>query len=1140
MPRFNLAPKPENLEPQWQNPAPQSLGTGKQTTIGNDPAARQEFIRQSEQGPFKPLAQLFNALASPDTKAGIVTGPINGASKLGNALGDLVQGKPIDVRDAWTISDQTVRQNNPFRNLGGYGQTVLPADQAGLAIGEGIGAELAGAATGATLLQQASKIRRLQQAAQAFQQQAAVRRAAVAVTASPGLKAGANVLKNVGEAIGSTALATPFLDQEDGNLANLGDAAGLKLPGRVEPGENYLQALGKSIAVEGIAAPLALLGMGAMVTPIREGMAKGDLGWVQQLADAELEPYLPRQMAGPALPPAGQAGLPQLPGYSPQGGALVPYDSAISRSLQEQTQIRQVIDQRQRLQQMGLAQQGEGGQLDLALGGAVDPEIRSQVRQLQTQRGLLIKQGMESGQDMTQDLGKIDQEIGDLIQSGNSADFMPSERFTQPELDMPDGRPELDTYLANLDEMGDADLRQIHSRVYADLNAERSAQELATAQQQVTELQGRLAEIDQRVQAGDITPIGAKRLIGKAQKELALAQQQVGTIEARGRVPEALVGDQLQLRIEQQGQLDLATEAPLPPFEQMTRGPGEYGYQKADDYRTALQGWNRDQLRRLAMPDSSPEVAALVKARTGRRVWNAKKEDIIDALVEISERRGRYLPPEAEQLAMELKANQFGDAAPLFDRPADLSAPGMTKVLDADGVEQLVPAVDYSGRGMDAATRERLKAEILQRAIDNGEVQAPISPLPNRPVTTFEQSSLVDDLLADPEGQLPLLFASDAMPTYKAGGKGGDAWIEEMRLRFEYNLLDEQAQQAQRDALKASKGWDTLTWEEKKQLGILGDGFYSLKPYSERFRDPTPAARSDLDTADLAARAEKARLAGGVEPPRKPSRPPAAQSDEVMAVRQPKQYEWKPGGEVAEAKPAAASKPATAKAPQPAAPKAVKADLALDKKEAELRARLDALKGRPTESAPAAAPAAPAAKPVDNSAEIKKLTAELEKIGATRAKLAEEIAKPVEVASSNLPSRKLNTSNAGRVEVAAQSLFSWGNAGTIGGIGPIKSYDEAVAMVTGKGRVLDPDALPGVDIAAAREAQLMGRVTPDVEKIRAAYLEFYGSSQQLAPDAQAAQARRQINVHLLALDKQESQIKARLNDLIRAHQGANC
>jgi len=902
MPAFNLAPKPEDLDPQWENKAPQSMGDGTQKpTVGQ---ARATYAKRSEAaaGPLKPVAQFANALASPDTKIGIFTGPINGISKLGNAIGDLVQGKPVDVKDAWTISDQQARAINPWRV--GIGQEVTPSDEAGLAIGEGIGAELAGAATGATLLQQAAKIRRVQQAAQALQQQAAVRRAAVAISASPKLKAGTNVITNVGQAVGSAALAAPFLDQADGNLANVGDAVGLKLPGRVEPNENYLQSLAKSVAVEGIAAPLALLGMGAMIKPIREGMTKGGPGWIEELAKAELEPYLPKQMAGPALPPG--VDRPQLPGYQQQGGALVPYDSAITRSLQEQTQIKQVTGQRQRLQDMGLVQQGEGGQLDLALGGAVDPEIRLQVRQLQTQRGQLIKQGMEAGQDVTGDLAKIDQEIGDLIQSGNSTDFMPAERPVQPELDLPDGRPELDSFLAHLDEMGDADLRQIHSRVYADINADRNAQELTTAQQQAQALQDQLASIDQRLAAGEIKPMGAKRLTSKVQKDLALAQQQVETINARGRVPEALVGDQLQLRIDQQGQLDLAPEVKLPPLQEVTRSASEYGYQTPDDYRSALGGWNRDQLRRLAMPDSSPEVAALVKARTGRRVWQAKKQDIIDALVEMAERRGRFLPPEPTQLALELKANKFGDAAPLFDRPADLSAPGMTKVLDADGVEQMVPATDYSGRGMDPQTRERLKAEILQRAIDNGEVQPPVSPLPQRPTTAFEQASLVDDLFADPTGQLPLAFSTDALPTYKAGGKNADALIEEMRLRFEYNLLDEQAQRAQQQALMAAHGWDTLSWQEKKKLGILGEGFYSLQRHEfagavDRLRQPTAQFNPELEAV----------------PPRKP-----------------KQYGME-GGELVEKTPEVKPTPAeaaAAKKEQAAAVRAVKTEAAVQNK----------------------------------------------------------------------------------------------------------------------------------------------------------------------------------------------------------------
>ena len=322
MPTFNYTPDRENLEPQWDNVTPPRPNLPQRLDRAGRAA---EVERQAGNVPFiggvlKPTYQFLNALGSPDTLAGAVVGPVNGISMLGNAIGYLVQGKPwrggraltnpdwsqIKVDDAWTISDQTTRRLNPVRLW--EGQEVTPADEAGLGIGEGIGAEFAGWITGSALLHKANQIRQLHLAAQAFQRQAAVRRASVAITASPALRAGANVIKNVGQAVGSTTLAVPFLNQEDGNLANSGDVIGLNLPGRVEEGENYLQSMVKSIAVEGLAAPLALLGMGALIKPIRRGMASGDLGWIQQLADAELEPYLPRQLL-PALPPAAAASM---------------------------------------------------------------------------------------------------------------------------------------------------------------------------------------------------------------------------------------------------------------------------------------------------------------------------------------------------------------------------------------------------------------------------------------------------------------------------------------------------------------------------------------------------------------------------------------------------------------------------------------------------------------------------------------------------------------------------------------------------------------------------------------------------------------------------------------------------------------
>ena len=72
------------------------------------------------------------------------------------------------------------------------------------------------------------------------------------------------------------------------------------------------------------------------------------------------------------------------------------------------------------------------------------------------------------------------------------------------------------------------------------------------------------------------------------------------------------------------------------------------------------------------------------------------------------------------------------------------------------------------------------------------------------------------------------MFAEDQLPTYKAGGKNAEVLIEEMRLRFEWALLDGQARRASQQQLARQQGWDKLTWDERKRLGILKQqGLYS-------------------------------------------------------------------------------------------------------------------------------------------------------------------------------------------------------------------------------------------------------------------------------------------------------------------------
>lgn len=952
MPNFNL---PQNVDFDALQPTyptggakPQQAAPSKLRLLNR---AQKERGLEAAAGPLKPLAQFVNTLASPGFQEGMAVGPINAISKFGNMLGDIVQRKPIDTKDAWIITDEMARRGNrnrlrmnifgdPKRGLFYMDDEVTPSDKPGLALGGAVGAEVLGATVGMPFVKGVARVAQLKRVADAARATKAVKGFAVAQRFSGPARTAVQVGKNVGEVLVSSVAATLFLDASQGNSANLGDMFGQKLPGRVDENDNYLQALGKTALVDGLAAPLAVMGALSFLPAARRAMFGGEgVQWLDDLADQELAPYRRPTGLPPADPPtggpaqlpsvqmqaaadgspidpvivreapprqvtgAGSAGQPQLPPpggtSSGGGGALLPQElngSAIERFFDEATQIRQVQEQRQRLLDAGLLRQGQDGQLELGFPNEVDPAVEQQIRQLQSERGQLLREMSaqpDAADEITKQLDEIDAEIADLTMSGTTAELAtPRVPFRQSELNL-DTRPEIDTALAQLDELSDKQLRDLHSRVFRQAGAERNAQELAATQQRVQQLTQQLTEIDARRQAGEITARGAKGLLTRTQKELQAAQVQLLSIEQRVRVPETTVGEQLGLAMEWQAGLDLSPGVELPPLREMTGTAEDFGYRTPDDYRTALQGWGRDELRRLAMPSVSPEVAAIVKARTGRRVWAAKKADIVDALVELSQRQGRYLPPEPEQLGLGLQNNLVNlPDTPLLDVPADLSAPP--------------PVNEFQPRGLDATTRERMKADVLRRMIDNGEVQAPSTPIPNRPSgpQSFNQGSFIDDLLADPTGQLPLQFVNDQLPPYKAGGQNADALIDEMRLRFEFNILDAQGQQAQKEALREAIGWDRLSWDEKKrlgyELGLMGRGMFaytrdSLPFTSERFRPPTPAFTPELpvapDRAPQPYRGDGSAAAENVQPftpelKPKPDRVPQPYSQEGVGRRE--------------------------------------------------------------------------------------------------------------------------------------------------------------------------------------------------------------------------------------------------------------
>jgi len=754
-------PDDGNLDPVISEELPRPVAPSRQEL---------ETMMEDAAGPLKPLAQFWNVLASPSVKDQIFAGPINAVSQLGNAIGDLAQGKKVDVSDAWQISPETARRFNPLA-IGTIGRAAqlrdefTAADESGAVVGQAIGAEFAGFATTGGLSNVARRVPQVMSLVNGIKQSQTVKNLAVATKNSPSIVRGAlGFGATTAKAVPGATAAVAFIDPKEGNIQNLGD-----------------------LTFEG--APL----------------------------------------------------------YRPFGLPIeARHDSAISRALDEQTQIKQVEQQRNRLQDMGLVEQGGGGQLELSMPGVIDPEIKLQVRQLQTLRGQLIKQSAESGEDLVQQLGQVDQQIADLVQAGRSPDMPASATFTQPELDLPDGRPEMDTMLAQLDELDDAELRRLHGDTTA---ADREANNNALMEQlqaTVDQHPQRLEAIEARLTEGDITEKGAKRLLTKQTKALETAQQELQALQQRTTKPEVLVGDQLELAVTQQLGIDFAETPALKTFDEVAQSKVLSGYKTPTEYRDALMQFPRDVLRGMTSPTNSPRVAGLIKARTGRRVWQAKKQDIIDALVELSERDGRFLPPEMAQGDLKLTMNQFGVDAPLFELPADLDAGGrVVKIVDADGVEQVVPVSDYIRRGMDPVLRERMKKEILEQAVRNGEVQPPITPVPVRP-----QLELQGELLFDEGLQLDLLGLEDT-PIYKASGKPVETLLEELRLRYDYHQLDTQAAKAERQALKDALRWQELSWDEKKRIGLTEPGVYDPILFNKAL-DELPGIRDPQSPPNVA------------------------------------------------------------------------------------------------------------------------------------------------------------------------------------------------------------------------------------------------------------------------------------------------
>ena len=100
-------------------------------------------------------------------------------------------------------------------------------------------------------------------------------------------------------------------------------------------------------------------------------------------------------------------------------------------------------------------------------------------------------------------------------------------------------------------------------------------------------------------------------------------------------------------------------------------------------------------------------------------------------------------------------------------------------------------------------------------------------------------------------------------------------------------------------------------------------------------------------------------------------------------------------------------------------------------------------------------------------------------------------------------SRRVNPNTPARTESAAESLFSWTSSPLPGAKPVFRNFDEALAAVRAKDRILDIDAVPGLDMDAARNDKALGKVTPATQAVANAYEQFYkgGGRAELTSEA---------------------------------------
>jgi hypothetical protein len=130
-------------------------------------------------------------------------------------------------------------------------------------------------------------------------------------------------------------------------------------------------------------------------------------------------------------------------------------------------------------------------------------------------------------------------------------------------------------------------------------------------------------------------------------------------------------------------------------------------------------------------------------------------------------------------------------------------------VIQEDMLAAAAPAADapMAPPKLTAAERRELQKQAMQKAIANGEVRPPVTPIPELPEPA---SARLTEAAADLEAQ-------GAVP----GSKAAQALADELRLATEHAKNDANTAWVQEEALRDAVGYEEYTFEQKKDLGLV-------------------------------------------------------------------------------------------------------------------------------------------------------------------------------------------------------------------------------------------------------------------------------------------------------------------------------